>query len=128
MGCLCDWDAYAAHFALSPEGQAEVARRVREEMERIAAKQAAIEAKRVAHEIERVKKENREGIKSSSRSKTQGASTPSTRRTRRVPGTADWPRLWSAVASGWRDSRAPAEGSACKWHCVWDQFCHSIYA
>ena len=51
-----DFDSYAAHFALGPEAQAEVARRVREDVERNAAKQAAAEAKRVADEIERVEK------------------------------------------------------------------------
>ena len=58
-----DWDSqamdfasYAAHFAFSPEAQAEVDRRVSEDVERNAAKQAAAEAKRVADEMERVEK------------------------------------------------------------------------
>ena len=38
---VMDFDSYAAHFALSPEAQAEVARRGREDTERNAAKQAA---------------------------------------------------------------------------------------
>ena len=57
-----DWDAYvldidhyAAHFAFSPEGQAEVARRFREDTERHAAMQAAIEVKRVVDERERAR-------------------------------------------------------------------------
>ena len=52
-----DFDSYAAHFALSPEAQAEVARRGREDVERNAAKQAEIEAKRIADELERAEKE-----------------------------------------------------------------------
>ena len=51
-----DLDCYAAHFALGPEAQAEVARRVREDVERNAAKQAAAEAKRGSDEMERVEK------------------------------------------------------------------------
>ena len=64
------FDSYAAHIALSPEGQAEVALRASEDAEPIAANQAAIDRKRVADEIERVKQENIEGIKSSDRSET----------------------------------------------------------
>ena len=52
-----DFESYAAHFALGPEAQAEIARRVREDVEGNAAKQAAAEAQRVADEIERVEKE-----------------------------------------------------------------------
>ena len=51
-----NFDSYAAFFALGPEKQAEVARRVREDAERNAAKQAEAEAKRVAEELERLKK------------------------------------------------------------------------
>ena len=47
------FDSYAEHIALSPKGQAEVARRVREDAERNAATQAAIENKRQADERER---------------------------------------------------------------------------
>ena len=54
---VMDFESYAAHFALSPECQAEVAHRAREDAERNADKQAAVEAKRVADEIERVEKE-----------------------------------------------------------------------
>ena len=51
-----DFDSYAAFFALSPEGQAEVARREREDAERNAANQAEAEAVRVAKELEQVEK------------------------------------------------------------------------
>ena len=50
-----NFDSYAPFFALGPEKQAEVARRVREDAERNAAKQAEAEAKRVAEELERLK-------------------------------------------------------------------------
>ena len=52
-----DFDSYAAHFALTPERQAEVDRRMREDLEQIAAKEAEIEAKRVADVLDRVEKE-----------------------------------------------------------------------
>ena len=52
-----DFESYAAHFALGPEAQSEVARRIREDLERNAAKQGEIEAKRVEDELERVEKE-----------------------------------------------------------------------
>ena len=41
-----DFDSSVAHFEMSPEGQAEVARRFREDTERNGARQAAVEAKR----------------------------------------------------------------------------------
>ena len=47
---LLDFDSYAAHFALSHEGQAEVARRVREDLDRNAARKREIEAKKAADE------------------------------------------------------------------------------
>ena len=40
---MLDFESYAAFFALSPETQAEVDRRMREDVERIAAKQAEAE-------------------------------------------------------------------------------------
>ena len=49
-----DFESYAAHFALGPEAEAELARPVREDVERNSAKQAAAEAKTVAEEIEPV--------------------------------------------------------------------------
>ena len=52
-----DLGPYASHFALSPEAQAEVARRVRDDVERNAAKQAAIDAKRVANDSEGLENE-----------------------------------------------------------------------
>ena len=45
---VIDLESYAKHFALGPEAQAEVARRLREDVEPNAAKQAAPKAKRVA--------------------------------------------------------------------------------
>ena len=51
-----DFDSYAAHFGLTPERQAEVDRRMGEDLERIAAKQAEIEPKRVAEEFDRLEK------------------------------------------------------------------------
>ena len=53
---VMDFETNAAFFALSPEKQAEVARRVREDAERSAAKQAEVEAERVAKESERLEK------------------------------------------------------------------------
>ena len=53
-----DFASYAAHFALGPEAQAEVARRVRDDVQRNAAKQAAREAKRVADGIKREKRKS----------------------------------------------------------------------
>ena len=47
-----DFESYAACFPLSPEGQAEVARRVLEDAERNAVKQEEIEAKKAADELE----------------------------------------------------------------------------
>ena len=44
-------DSHAAHFALNPEAQAEVARRGHEDVELNATKQAAVEAKRIPDEI-----------------------------------------------------------------------------
>ena len=52
-----DFDSYSAHFALGPEVQAEVARRVREDTARNAATQAEIEEKRVGEELETAEKE-----------------------------------------------------------------------
>lgn len=43
-----DFVSYAAFFALTSESQAEVERRMRENVERIAAKQAEVEVARVA--------------------------------------------------------------------------------
>ena len=57
-GQAMDFDSYAAFFALSPEGQALVARRVREDAERNAAKQAEAEALRVAKELAQQEKAN----------------------------------------------------------------------
>ena len=54
---MMDFECYAAHFALTPERQAEVARCMRGDLERIAAKEAEIEAKKVADELERTEKE-----------------------------------------------------------------------
>ena len=51
------FESYAAHFAMSPEAQAMVERRVREDVERNAKRQREIEAKKVADEIERREKE-----------------------------------------------------------------------
>ena len=51
---VIDLESYAKHFALGPEAQAEVARRLREDGEQNAAKQAAAEAKGGADEMERV--------------------------------------------------------------------------
>ena len=51
---MMDFHSYAAFFALSPETQAEVDRRLREDVERIAVKQAKIDVKRVVKELERV--------------------------------------------------------------------------
>ena len=50
------FDSCAAHFALSPEAQAEGARRRREDTVRNVAKEAAPEPKRVADEQDRGKK------------------------------------------------------------------------
>ena len=49
---VMDFDSYAAHFALGLDAQAEVARRVREDTARNAAKQAEIDAKTVSDEME----------------------------------------------------------------------------
>ena len=54
---VMDFDSYSAHFALGPEAQAEVGRRVREDTARNAAEQAQIEGKSVAKEIERKEQE-----------------------------------------------------------------------
>ena len=51
---VMEFDSYAAHFALTPERQAERDRRMRHDLERSASKEAEIEAKRVAHQSERV--------------------------------------------------------------------------
>ena len=51
-----DFDTYAAFFALSPAGQAEVVRRVRKDAERNAAKQAEEEELRVAKELKQLEK------------------------------------------------------------------------
>ena len=51
-----DFDNYAAFFPLSPEGQAEVSRRVREDAERNVDKQEEAEALRVAKEVEQLEK------------------------------------------------------------------------
>ena len=53
---VVDFDTYAAFFALTPEKQADVARRVREDAERNAAKQVEAEALRVAKELEQQEK------------------------------------------------------------------------
>ena len=53
---VMDFDTYAAFFALSTEKQAEVARRVREDAEGNAGKQAEAEAARVAKELEQQEK------------------------------------------------------------------------
>ena len=50
-GQAMDFYSYAAFFPLSPEGRAEVARRVREEAERNVDKQEEAEALRVAKEV-----------------------------------------------------------------------------
>ena len=55
-----DFDSYAAHFALTPERQAEVDRRMRDDLERISAKEAEVTAKSVADELERVEIESME--------------------------------------------------------------------
>ena len=52
-----DFESYGAFFDLSPEGQAEGARRVRQDEERNVAKQAEAETMRVADELEREEKE-----------------------------------------------------------------------
>ena len=53
-----DFRSYAAHFALTPGRQAEVDRRMREDVQRIAAKQAEaeIESESVATELEQQEK------------------------------------------------------------------------
>ena len=56
---VMDFDSYAAFFALSPEGEAELTRREREDAERNAANQAEAEAVRVAKELEQVEKAKR---------------------------------------------------------------------
>ena len=51
------FQSYAAHFAMCPEAQAIVERRVREDVERNAMRQREIQGKKVADEIERREKE-----------------------------------------------------------------------
>ena len=52
-----DFQSDGPHFAFGAESQAQVARRVRENSDRNATKQAAAEAKGVPDEIERIKKD-----------------------------------------------------------------------
>ena len=51
-----NFDGYAVFFPVSPVGQQDVARRVREEAERNAAKQTETEALRREKEVEQLKK------------------------------------------------------------------------
>ena len=53
---VTDFDSDAAHFALTPETQEEVDRRMGEDLERIAAKEAEIEVRRVADVLVRAEK------------------------------------------------------------------------
>ena len=55
---VMDFNSYAAFFAVSPAGQAELDRRVGEDAERNAAKKAEAEAARVAKELEQLNKAN----------------------------------------------------------------------
>ena len=52
------FDTYAAFFALTSENQAEVARPVREDAERNAAKQAEAETARVAKKLEQLQRDS----------------------------------------------------------------------
>ena len=53
------FESYAAHFAMSPEAQAIVDRRGREDLERNAMRQREIEAKKAAAEMQRREKKRK---------------------------------------------------------------------
>ena len=52
-----DFDQDAVFFAVTPQGQADEDRRMREDILRIAAREAEIETNRVADELEQAEKE-----------------------------------------------------------------------
>ena len=125
---VMDFESYAAHFALSPEGQAEVARRLPEDTERNAAKQAGIEAKRGAEEIERVDDERREN-------EMKEATTTKLKEYRRAQQRERVEYQVLRIGPDYGQQR-PTDGEIRdilrkdprNWSWVWDTFCHPIHA